>query len=186
MFTVMPACLPGARPFACDLCDKSFKHKHHLTEHKRLHSGEKPFQCRKCGKRFSHSGSFSQHMNHRYNYCSPHKPLTADPSGDGDTDRDPDASHDADGASRSSIDGDPSVDGVPSLGDGSGHSPSQPPSDLDQDMSSQESMWYVQWALPVAMTYNLDTDLWLVWDWCKISHLLTSMMYQVRSYKILN
>ena len=63
----------GARPFACDMCPKSFKHKHHLTEHKRLHSGEKPFVCKKCGKRFSHSGSFSQHMNHRYNYCSPHK-----------------------------------------------------------------------------------------------------------------
>ena len=68
----------GARPFACDLCTKSFKHKHHLTEHKRLHSGEKPFQCKKCGKRFSHSGSFSQHMNHRYNYCSPNKTSDGD------------------------------------------------------------------------------------------------------------
>ncbi|XP_052805237.1 zinc finger E-box-binding homeobox 1-like isoform X2 [Mya arenaria] len=85
----------GARPFACDLCEKSFKHKHHLTEHKRLHSGEKPFQCRKCGKRFSHSGSFSQHMNHRYNYCSPNKPLSpsADPSHHGsDLDLDQDMS----------------------------------------------------------------------------------------------
>ena len=61
----------GQRPFPCEICGKAFKHKHHLTEHKRLHSGEKPFICKKCGKRFSHSGSFSQHMNHRYKYCKP-------------------------------------------------------------------------------------------------------------------
>uniref|UniRef100_A0A2C9L5F5 C2H2-type domain-containing protein n=1 Tax=Biomphalaria glabrata TaxID=6526 RepID=A0A2C9L5F5_BIOGL len=61
----------GARPFNCEVCSKAFKHKHHLTEHRRLHSGEKPFKCRKCGKRFSHSGSYSQHMNHRYKFCKP-------------------------------------------------------------------------------------------------------------------
>ncbi|XP_063230752.1 zinc finger protein 1 isoform X2 [Bacillus rossius redtenbacheri] len=63
----------GQRPHKCDVCSKAFKHKHHLTEHKRLHSGEKPFQCTKCLKRFSHSGSFSQHMNHRYSYCKPYR-----------------------------------------------------------------------------------------------------------------
>ena len=66
----------GQRPFPCDVCHKAFKHKHHLTEHKRLHSGEKPFECTKCGKRFSHSGSYSQHMNHRYKYCKPDATLT--------------------------------------------------------------------------------------------------------------
>ena len=59
------------RPHKCTECDKAFKHKHHLTEHKRLHSGEKPFQCPKCHKRFSHSGSYSQHINHRFSYCKP-------------------------------------------------------------------------------------------------------------------
>lgn len=63
----------GQRPHKCDVCSKAFKHKHHLTEHKRLHSGEKPFQCKKCLKRFSHSGSYSQHMNHRYSYCKPYR-----------------------------------------------------------------------------------------------------------------
>jgi uncharacterized C2H2 Zn-finger protein len=53
------------RPHKCTDCEKAFKHKHHLTEHRRLHSGEKPFQCPKCQKRFSHSGSYSQHINHR-------------------------------------------------------------------------------------------------------------------------
>lgn len=62
--------ITGKRPHECKICNKAFKHKHHLIEHSRLHSGEKPYQCDKCGKRFSHSGSYSQHMNHRYAYCS--------------------------------------------------------------------------------------------------------------------
>ena len=61
------------RPHKCTDCDKAFKHKHHLTEHRRLHSGEKPFQCPKCLKRFSHSGSYSQHINHRFSYCKPYR-----------------------------------------------------------------------------------------------------------------
>ena len=65
------------RPHKCPDCDKAFKHKHHLTEHKRLHSGEKPFQCPKCLKRFSHSGSYSQHINHRFSYCKPFRDAAA-------------------------------------------------------------------------------------------------------------
>lgn len=64
-------CISDLRPHKCAECDKAFKHKHHLTEHRRLHSGEKPFQCPKCLKRFSHSGSYSQHINHRFSYCKP-------------------------------------------------------------------------------------------------------------------
>jgi uncharacterized Zn-finger protein len=70
LLTIIFLC-SGQRPYQCDMCPKAFKHKHHLTEHKRLHSGEKPFQCQKCLKRFSHSGSYSQHMNHRFSYCRP-------------------------------------------------------------------------------------------------------------------
>ena len=66
-------CRAGMRPYKCEDCPKAFKHKHHLSEHKRLHSGEKPYQCKKCLKRFSHSGSYSQHINHRYAYCKPYR-----------------------------------------------------------------------------------------------------------------
>ena len=60
--------LDHPRPHQCDTCDKAFKLKHHLIEHKRLHTGDKPYQCKKCLRKFSHSGSYSQHINHRWEY----------------------------------------------------------------------------------------------------------------------
>ncbi|KAI1892426.1 hypothetical protein AGOR_G00133230 [Albula goreensis] len=53
------------RKFACTQCGKAFKHKHHLKEHLRIHSGDKPYKCPTCMKRFSHSGSYSTHVNGR-------------------------------------------------------------------------------------------------------------------------
>ena len=76
------------RPHQCDVCKKAFKHKHHLVEHKRLHSGEKPFECKKCFKRFSHSGSYSQHVNHRYSSCKP-------PNSENNGSKDPEVSSEA-------------------------------------------------------------------------------------------
>lgn len=53
--------ISDSRPWSCETCGKSFRHKHHLQEHKRIHSGEKPFKCDRCGNQFTHSGSWSVH-----------------------------------------------------------------------------------------------------------------------------
>ena len=49
------------RPFKCNYCFKCFRHKGHLNEHKRIHTGEKPFNCNQCGKRFNRKGLLNQH-----------------------------------------------------------------------------------------------------------------------------
>lgn len=55
-YTTGPHLEDDKRRYQCSTCSKRFKHKHHLKEHERLHTGEKPYTCDKCGKRFSHSG----------------------------------------------------------------------------------------------------------------------------------
>ena len=49
------------RPFKCNYCFKGFRHKGHLNEHKRIHTGEKPFNCNQCGKCFNRKGLLNQH-----------------------------------------------------------------------------------------------------------------------------
>jgi len=53
--------LEGLVSFTCDMCDKVFKRKEHLLQHKKSHSGLKPFICGYCGKSFSRKEHLIRH-----------------------------------------------------------------------------------------------------------------------------
>lgn len=50
------------RPFACPVCAKSFKMKHHLTKHVKTHGGLRPYECGFCGKKIVWRDSYLKHQ----------------------------------------------------------------------------------------------------------------------------
>lgn len=50
------------RPYACQVCGKAFKRKHHLQEHSYIHSDEKPYKCDTCNKTFNQRICLTKHL----------------------------------------------------------------------------------------------------------------------------
>lgn len=54
------------RPFVCDLCNRCFKLRHHLTEHSVVHSSEKPYKCPLCPYRSKRSKETRNHVRMKH------------------------------------------------------------------------------------------------------------------------
>ena len=48
--------------FPCDQCDKAYKSKHSLRDHKLKHAGIRPFSCSECGNTFDRKFTLKLHM----------------------------------------------------------------------------------------------------------------------------
>lgn len=49
------------KPFNCEICDRKFSQKNHLTTHLRIHARDKPFQCEVCDRKFTDKSNFTRH-----------------------------------------------------------------------------------------------------------------------------
>lgn len=54
------------RPFACNVCDKSFISNSKLKQHSNIHTGERPFKCNYCPRDFTNFPNWLKHTRRRH------------------------------------------------------------------------------------------------------------------------
>lgn len=52
----------NARPYVCDVCQKTFNRVSTLISHRRTHFEDKPHKCHICGKGFHQKGNLKNHL----------------------------------------------------------------------------------------------------------------------------
>ena len=51
------------RPYVCTVCDKRFREKGNLKQHKQTHNADKLYSCIQCEKRFATQAGLREHRN---------------------------------------------------------------------------------------------------------------------------
>lgn len=52
----------NARPYVCEVCQKTFNRVSTLISHRRTHFDDKPHKCHICGKGFHQKGNLKNHL----------------------------------------------------------------------------------------------------------------------------
>lgn len=52
----------GDQYLKCNMCEKQFRHKHHLLRHQYVHLGIKPFKCNQCDRAFTRKEHLNRHF----------------------------------------------------------------------------------------------------------------------------
>ncbi|KAL8608619.1 hypothetical protein ACOMHN_002849 [Nucella lapillus] len=52
----------GVRPHVCEVCGQTFTERHSLKDHRLIHAGVKPHTCPTCGKAFTQASSLRTHL----------------------------------------------------------------------------------------------------------------------------